>query len=64
MHRKLRDFLWRAGEHKSAIVLIDALPLPEEIKRFTVRYELGWPDAEELEETVKATFRRIREESR
>ena len=63
VHRKLRDFVANAGEHKSAIVLVDAFPLPDEIKRFTVPYELGWPDADELEETVRATFRRIRDES-
>ncbi len=63
VHRKLRDFLAEAGEHKSTLILVDAFPLPDEIQRFTVRYELGWPDAEELEETVRSAFRRIRDES-
>ncbi|MGH7200685.1 MAG: AAA family ATPase, partial [Planctomycetaceae bacterium] len=63
VHRTLRDLIDRLDEVKSTLVLVDALPLPEEIRRFTVRYELGWPSAEELEDVVRRTFRRIKAES-
>lgn len=63
VHRLLRDLLTTCAVTRSTIVLIDALPLPQEIKRFTVRFELGWPNAEELEQVVRATFKKIRNES-
>jgi hypothetical protein len=63
VHRTLRDLLKTCATTRSTLVLLDALPLPDEIKRFTVRYELGWPDAEELEQVVRNTFKRIRGES-
>ena len=63
VHRTLRDLLRLCAKTKSTLILIDALPLPEEIKRFTIRYEVGWPSAEELEQCVKKTYQKIRDES-
>jgi MoxR-like ATPase len=63
VHRTLRDLLEEFSESKSTMILVDALPLPHEIKRFAVCYEVGWPTADELREVVMATFRRIRRES-
>jgi AAA+ superfamily predicted ATPase len=59
VHRTLRDLCDVFGTTKSTIVMLDALPLPEEIRKFTVRYEVGWPSAEELETVVKRTYKRL-----
>jgi hypothetical protein len=52
------------AETDSGMTLIDALPLPDEIKRFTVKFEIGWPGIQELEEVVRETYKRIKAESR
>lgn len=62
VHRSLRDLLRHCNGTNSTMIMIDALALPEEIRRFTVRYEVGWPTTDELETCVKTTFRKIREE--
>ena len=63
LHRTLRDFISGQGNNGSTIVMIDALPLPEEMIRFTVRYDLDWPDQEELTRVVRKTFNRIKKQS-
>ena len=63
VHRTIRDLMAQFRESKSTLILIDALPLPDEIARFTLRFELGWPGAEELEDVVRKTYKRIRKES-
>ncbi|MBW3541268.1 MAG: AAA family ATPase [Planctomycetes bacterium] len=63
VHRTLRDLIRLCQSVGTSLILVDPVPLPDEIRRFTVRYEVGWPSAEELEEVVKRTFRRIRDES-
>lgn len=62
IHRLMRECVAVCTAGDSAIVMIDALPLPEEIRRFTVRYEIGWPDVEELEKVVRDTYTRIKRE--
>jgi hypothetical protein len=62
VYRLLRDLVKICEEGRSTIVLIDALPLPDEIRRLTVRYDIPWPDVNELEQTVRETYRRIRAE--
>lgn len=63
VHRMLRDLAESFSESKSTIILLDAFPLPEEIRRLTVRFEIGWPGAEELAEIVKRTYQRLRKDS-
>ncbi|MEX2285794.1 MAG: AAA family ATPase [Planctomycetaceae bacterium] len=63
VHRTLRDLIETCGQSQATIILVDALPLPDEIKRFTLRYEIGWPTLEELEDAVRETFKRIRDKS-
>jgi AAA+ superfamily predicted ATPase len=63
VHRTLRDLTKTCEKSNSTIILVDALPLPNEIRRFTVRYDIGWPEVEELEATVRSTYKRIRSES-
>jgi len=62
-HRLLRDLLRIAGPAKMTLILVDALPLPEELTRFAVRYDIGWPEAEELAEVVRQTYQEIRQAS-
>ncbi|MEX0703809.1 MAG: AAA family ATPase [Planctomycetales bacterium] len=59
VHRMVRDLLPECSRRKSALVLVDALPLPDEIRRFTVAWELPCPSPDELEEIVKRTFQRL-----
>ncbi len=63
VNRMLRDLMETCRNKKSTLILIDAFPLPDEIKRFTVRYELGWPTTDELSAVIKQTFNKIRQES-
>ena len=62
VHRMLRDVIPVCEKTRSTLILVDSLPLPPEIKPFTVRYELGWPTAEELDQVVRTTFRKIARE--
>ncbi len=63
VQRLLRDAAGLADRRKSTVVLLDAAPLPSDIKRLTVPFEIGWPTADELQETVKQTFARVSKES-
>lgn len=63
VQRLLRDAAGLADRRQSTVILLDALPLPTEIKRLAVPFEIGWPTAEELEEVVKQTFAKVRKES-
>lgn len=63
VHRHLRDLLAAFQASKCTLVMIDALPVPDEIRKFTVRYELGWPSADELEQVVRETYQRLRRDS-
>lgn len=60
VHRMIRDLLPLCTRRKAALIMIDALPLPEEIRRFAVAWDLPHPDLAELEEIVKSTFQRLR----
>lgn len=63
VHRLLRDLAALGERRQSNIILIDSLPLPTEVKRLTIPFELGWPTAEELEEVIKHTYTKVRRES-
>ena len=63
VHRLIRDLLGICEQNKMTLILVDSTTLPDEISRFTVRYELGWPDVEELEQVVRETYQRIKQES-
>ncbi|QDU37608.1 ATP-dependent zinc metalloprotease FtsH [Maioricimonas rarisocia] len=63
IHRTLRDILDGCDKTGNTIILVDALPLPDEISRFSVRYEVGWPSADELEKAVRRTYQKIRRSS-
>lgn len=63
VQRLLRDLSALGERRQSNIILVDSQPLPSEVKRLTVPYELGWPTLEELEEVVKQTYGKVRRES-
>lgn len=63
VYRLVRDVLNLFDETKSTLIFVDALPLPDEIKPFVVRHDLGWPTEQELEVVLKQTFQRIKQES-
>ncbi len=61
--RLFRDLESIGPEWNACIILVDAEPLPDEVRRWTVRFEVGWPSGEEIEDVVRSTFRKIRKES-
>lgn len=63
VHRTLRDLLETFATSRNCIILLDALPLPDEIRRFTIRYDVGWPSTEELEDVVRGTYQALRKDS-
>ena len=63
VHRLLRDLMDVCTESKSTMIFVDDVALPVGIRRFTVKYELGWPTTEELEQVAKQTFKQIRDKS-
>jgi AAA+ superfamily predicted ATPase len=62
-YRQFRDLLPLCTERKATIILVESRPLPNPIKRFTIRYDLGWPSPKELEDTIRNTVKRIRDEN-
>jgi MoxR-like ATPase len=58
--RRLRDLHVRGRDH---IILIDAEPLPETVRRLAVPLKLALPSAEELAAVVRDTFKRVRSTS-
>lgn len=63
MARLLRDIHNEFVRNRSTLVLIDAAPLPDNIRRFAIPYEVKPPTYDELEQVVKTTFRKIASES-
>ncbi|QDT53792.1 ATP-dependent zinc metalloprotease FtsH 3 [Caulifigura coniformis] len=64
LHRTIRDILPRMTEWNSTLILIESQPIPAELRRLTVQFEIGWPTFDELENVVKATFSKIRRNSK
>ncbi len=54
--RSLRDLYFSPDTRLWTLVLIDAAPLPPEVRRLTVPFDVGWPDEEELMDIVHKTF--------
>lgn len=54
--RSLRDLYFSPDTRLWTLVLIDAAPLPPEVRRLTVPFDVGWPDEEELTAIVHKTF--------
>lgn len=56
--RQVRELTARPGV---SLILIDAEPLPDSLRRHSVLLRLPLPDAEEMTQVVRETVRRIRE---
>lgn len=63
IHRMIRDLLPQFEDNKATMILLDSTPLPEEINRFTIRFEIPWPTEDELTAVVKETYKRIQNET-
>jgi ATP-dependent 26S proteasome regulatory subunit len=61
--RSLRDLYFSPNSRPWTLVLIDAAGLPPDVRRLTVPFDVGWPEAEELEEIVRTTFQQVRQNS-
>lgn len=55
--RHLRDLYFVPGCRAWTLILIDAAPLPPDVRRLTVPFEIGWPSEDELAQVVRETFR-------
>jgi hypothetical protein len=54
--RYLRELYFSADSRLWTLVLIDAMPLPPEVRRLTIPFDIGWPDEAELMDLVRGTF--------
>ena len=61
--RYLRELYFSADSRLWTLVLIDAVPLPPEVRRLTVPFDIGWPDEAELMEIVRETFQEAQHRS-
>jgi len=57
--RHVRDLYFSPDTRLWSVILIDSMPLPPEVRRLTVPFDVGWPDEEELTEVVRKTFQDI-----
>jgi len=58
--RQLRDI---ANLQRPTLLLVDADPLPEPVRRLTISLSLKLPEPAELREVVRATFRDVKSQS-
>jgi ATP-dependent 26S proteasome regulatory subunit len=58
--RQLRDI---AALERPTVLLVDADPLPESMRRLTMPLSLKLPESDELREVVRATFRAVKNQS-
>jgi len=61
--RSIRDLYFSPDSRLWTIVLVDAAPLPPEVRRLAVPFDVGWPDETELEEIVRKTFQDVQRRS-
>ncbi|MGO8753438.1 MAG: AAA family ATPase [Thermoguttaceae bacterium] len=61
--RAIRDLYFSPDSRLWTMILIDALPLPPEVHRMTVPFDIGWPDEEELRSVVRDTFQDVQRRS-
>jgi len=61
--RSIRDLYFSPDTRLWTLVLVDAAPLPPEVRRLAVPFDVGWPDEEELMDIVRKTFQEIQQRS-
>jgi AAA+ superfamily predicted ATPase len=58
--RQLRDLYFSPDSRLWNLVLVDGSPLPPDVRRLTVPFQVGWPEEAELEQVVRDTFRELK----
>jgi ATP-dependent 26S proteasome regulatory subunit len=61
--RSIRDLYFSPDSRMWTLVLVDAVPLPTDVRRLTVPFAVGWPDEEELMDIVRKTFQEVQRRS-
>jgi AAA+ superfamily predicted ATPase len=61
--RALRDLYFSPSSRAWTMILIDAVPPPPDVRRLTIPFDIGWPDEQELEAVVRATYQDIQRRS-
>lgn len=58
--RMIRDLESTLEQRGTTIIFLDASSLPDDVRRLTVRFDIGWPMTDEIEQVIKQTFQKIR----
>lgn len=58
--RMVRDLESTLEQRGATIIFLDPTSLPDDVRRLTVRFDIGWPTTEEIEQVIKQTFQKIR----
>lgn len=61
--RAVRDLYFSPDSRPWTLLLVDSLPLPAEVRRLTVPFDVGWPDEDELMDVVRSTFQTVQRRS-
>ncbi len=61
--RLLRDLYFSPSTRLWTMVLVDSTPPPPDVRRLTIPFDVGWPDAEEIESVVRSTYQEIQRRS-
>jgi ATP-dependent 26S proteasome regulatory subunit len=61
--RAIRDLYFSPSSRLWTLILIDAASTPPEVRRLAVPFDVGWPEEDELEEIVRATFQDVQRRS-
>ncbi len=61
--RAIRDLYFSPSSRLWTLLLVDAAPLLPDVRRMTVPFDVGWPDADELEDIVRRTFQQVQRRS-
>ncbi len=61
--RAIRDLYFSPDSRLWTLVMLDAAPLPPDVRRLTVPFDVGWPDEQELLEIVRSTFQEAQRRS-
>ncbi|MDA0921425.1 MAG: AAA family ATPase [Planctomycetota bacterium] len=61
--RMIRDLESTLEQRGATIIFLDSTSLPDDVRRLTVRFDVGWPTTDEIEQVIKQTFQKIRRNS-
>ena len=58
--RMIRDLESTLEQRGATIIFLDSTSLPDDVRRLTVRFDVGWPTTDEIEQVIKQTYQKIR----